>query len=118
MPKGDNRTRMAVWPMTTFHDWSDLNGDPCHWLDTASKSHKTVIWNDGSVQIYRKKTCEETSIDEWALIFSKVGIGQRVEVRRHYLESFHKMLTNLGLAGSAPGKQVAQSILDHCAAYP
>ncbi|GKS87487.1 hypothetical protein AVMA1855_25065 [Acidovorax sp. SUPP1855] len=56
LPANDYVTRMHVYSMTEFFGWSNLQNDPCSWVDSVVASHRTEIYNNGRIVITRIKS--------------------------------------------------------------
>ncbi|MEY0519923.1 hypothetical protein AB7341_19845 [Providencia huaxiensis] len=58
LPKNDFPTRMGVFrpQENNPNDWKDLDSDPCYWDDSLTKTHRTIVYNNGRIIIKNIKS--------------------------------------------------------------
>lgn len=62
LPAQNFAERMNVYSWE--YDWKDLDKDPCYWLDSWSKTHRTELYHDGRIVIKRLKAPSKIVIDK------------------------------------------------------
>ena len=61
--------RMNVFSLDAGLGWMSLGADPCYWVDSLAKTHRTEIYHSGRIVITRIKS-------PIRLVLDKVGFSK------------------------------------------